>query len=80
MQPFSDSDWAKLGDDTAALVKKHSISDKDANELNPEVWANESFEISKKFVYTGKLVSCLGFDTPNSKILNILLLLTKRRG
>ena len=35
-------------------MSKYTIADKEAKELDPKVWAEESFEISENFVYKGK--------------------------
>jgi len=52
--PFSDSDWSLNGRYAAMLVQKHPLSQlKDTTNLDPNVWAKESFDISASFVYAG---------------------------
>jgi len=53
--PFSDSDWALNGKRASDLVQRHPLSSLkvDVTDLNPVAWANESWEVSKSFVYAG---------------------------
>lgn len=52
--PFSAADWSKNGQDAATLVQKYSLSQlKDTTNLDPNVWARESFEIASTFIYNG---------------------------
>lgn len=52
--PFSDGDWAKHKETATRLVNQYDIEDADAKNLDPKVWAQESFDISKNQVYTAK--------------------------
>ena len=49
--PFSDADWAKIGAVAADLVSKHPATSSDLASLDPKVWAQDSFAISKDFLY-----------------------------
>ena len=53
--PFTDSDWALNGKRAEDLVQRHPLSSikVDVTNLDPQAWADESFAVSEKFVYTG---------------------------
>jgi hypothetical protein len=50
--PFTASGWTQLGDIAKTLFNKFPISSTDANQLNPDVWAQQSFQVSQNFVYS----------------------------
>lgn len=52
--PFTTSTWTRLGKDAKALVAQYegSVSTTQASDLDPMSWAQESFEITSKTVYT----------------------------
>lgn len=60
--PFSDDDWTKHKDTATSLLAKYSVTDVDAKNLDPKVWAHESYEISKDLVYTAKENEALSDD------------------
>lgn len=51
--PLSDADWDDIGSNAAELVEKYPLTTKgsDLASLNPHVWAYDSFEISRDFLY-----------------------------
>jgi hypothetical protein len=50
--PIPDADWNTLGQTAASLVESHPLADvKDLASLDPAVWAQDSFALSKSFVY-----------------------------
>jgi len=51
--PISDSDWETYGTRSAALVAKYPLTTKgsDLSSMDPHVWAYDSFEISRDFLY-----------------------------
>ena len=53
--PFSTTGWNTNGSRAAAMVSNHPVSslNGDITDLNPQVWADSSFAISKEFVYNG---------------------------
>jgi hypothetical protein len=51
---LSDSDWISLSNEAKKLMKEFPIDSKVANDLDPQDWANDSYEISANFVYKGK--------------------------
>jgi len=53
--PFSSSGWSTNGSRAAHLVAKWPVSSLgvDVTDLNPQTWADQSFAISKEFVYAG---------------------------
>merc|ERR1719183_256154 len=50
--PFTASGWKTNGDDATRILNTYTISDDVATNLDPMVWAADSFKISKDFVYT----------------------------
>jgi len=52
--PLSESDWDKLGKEAKRIVGLFDDADleKHAKVLNSQIWADESYEITKEYVYT----------------------------
>ena len=52
--PFNDADWDQNGKDAKRIMASYPKSSiKDVDSLDDTLWANESYEITKNFVYTG---------------------------
>jgi len=51
--PLSANDWTSLSNEAKKLMKMYPIDSKTANEIDPKVWANDSFKISQEIVYKG---------------------------
>ena len=51
--PFSDSDWEKYTDYAKDLMSKYSSDLGDVTSFDPDMWAQESLEITEEFVYKG---------------------------
>ena len=53
-QPFNVETWDAISKTAQDLIKKHPIDPEDAQNLDVNVWAMDSFKISSEFVYEGK--------------------------
>ena len=51
--PYSDADWATLGEHSATIRKNYPMNPEVIEDLDPVNWSEESFEISSTFVYKG---------------------------
>ena len=49
--PFSDSDWESLGKNASRMFSDYPVDQDKVDDLEPENWAVESFDISRTFVY-----------------------------
>jgi hypothetical protein len=51
--PFSDADWDAQGANVTDLLQQFEVSDEEANDLDVNTWAAESYQITHDFVYKG---------------------------
>jgi hypothetical protein len=49
--PLSTKDWTSLSNEAQRLLQLYPIDEKVATELDPAVWADDSFAISSTFLY-----------------------------
>lgn len=52
-QPFDNASWAKIEETCEDMVADHPISSRDATNLNPMSWSEESHKIAENHVYKG---------------------------
>lgn len=49
--PFNDDNWTKHTASASTLMKKWTVDETEAANLDPVHWADESFQLSSTFVY-----------------------------
>lgn len=51
--PMDGAKWKHYGHRASKYMTENPIKDEDAKNLSPHVWANDSYQIGKSFVYRG---------------------------